>query len=90
VKACGREAGREEVPPAQAPEHGASEAGREAGHEENRRGALLARGSGLKNLVDRAAREPSRRQMVVDGGDPEGERFLQPRRRTLQSCDPRP
>ncbi len=85
-----REAGREEIPPAQAPQHGSRKTGRETGREENRRSPLLARRPSLQDLVDRAAGETLPRKVSVEGGDPEGQRLPRLRRRPLQPCDPRP
>lgn len=90
MKAGGRQAGREEIPPAQAPQHGAAEARREPGREQNGRSALLARRPGFQDLVNRTTREPSRGEMGIEGRHPEGQRLLRLRRRPLQPCDPRP
>ncbi len=90
VKARGRKARCEEVPPVQAPQHGPAEPRRQASREENGRSALLARRSGLQDLMDRPARKPPRRQVSVDGCDPERDRVPLPPLRPLQPCDARP
>lgn len=90
MQACGREPRREQVPPAQAPQHRPSEPARQTGGEENRQSALLARGPGLQDLVDRATRETPPGQVIVEGRDPEGKGLRRPPLRSLQPGDPRP
>jgi hypothetical protein len=60
----------EKVPPLQAPQHGPFQPREDAGGEESRARAVLARGAGFHELVNGPERQPVARQVRVDRCNP--------------------
>ncbi len=74
VQAGIHQAGSEQVPAFQAPQHRAFEAGGNAGREERRRSGELGGRTGLDHLVQRPKGKASLGQAMIDGGDGERQR----------------
>jgi hypothetical protein len=65
------EAGREQVAPAERPQHGARQAGGDGGDEQGRRRLVGQRGPRPRRLVQSPERQPATGEPAVDLPDPE-------------------
>ena len=77
VEASAGEAGGEEIPPGQAPEHGAPEAGEDPGREQGRGPGEFRRRPALDDLVQAAERQAVG-QVTIQGSDAEGDAGPEP------------
>jgi hypothetical protein len=84
------QSGCEEIGAFRRPEHRAVEAREDAGDHKPGRRRVFKRGAGIREFVQPAEAQAAPRQMMVDGVDPEGQRWAEGQRGASGFCGPSP